>query len=217
MDNIKALVEKIDALEKKATPGPWAWDQRGEKINEWALGVAFDVNDNPLVGRFDNEDAVYVEQVCQTEGATVNYADADLICALRNAWPELKAALAPLAEPAGMPGAYEISEAIESAEASGRTRDAAVMRGFRSALERSRLLNKFCNEEIGKLTARAEASEMDARFLRLLRDKTHDLCEKPSVPNDGELCIAEWDDDWSEWRPARNLDSALDAAGRSKE
>ena len=101
MSNIKALVERIDALEKRATPGPWAWDQRGEKINEWGLGVAFDANDNPLIGRFDAEDATYVEQVCQTEGATVNYADADLICALRNAWPDLKAALAPLAEPEG--------------------------------------------------------------------------------------------------------------------
>ena len=92
--DIKALVATIDALEAKATPGPWAWDQRGEKINEWGLGVAFDANDNPLAGRFDDEDAVYVEQVCQTEGATVNYADADLICALRNAWPDLKAATA---------------------------------------------------------------------------------------------------------------------------
>ena len=62
MDNIKSLVEKIDALEKGATKGPWEHEGR-------TCGFLEDMNNIILT------------------------------CALRNAWPELKAALAPLAEP----------------------------------------------------------------------------------------------------------------------
>lgn len=87
------LADRLESLGAEATYGPWAWDQRGEKINEWALGTAFDSNEKPLAGRFDDDDAIYDMQVCQTEGATVNYADPELICALRNNLPEIIAAL----------------------------------------------------------------------------------------------------------------------------
>ena len=87
------LADTLETLGAMATTGPWAWDQRGEKINEWGLGVAFDANEKPLSGRFTDEDAQYIEQVCQTEGATVNYDDPELICALRNNLPEIVAAL----------------------------------------------------------------------------------------------------------------------------
>lgn len=88
------LVKTIDALYEKATKGPWAWDQRGEKTNEWGLGVAFDKDDKPLSGRFDDDDAQYVEYVCSHERATCNYADPELICTLVNAWPQIRAHLA---------------------------------------------------------------------------------------------------------------------------
>lgn len=87
------LADELERLAAEVTPGPWAWDQRGEKINEWALGTAFDAHEKPLSGRFDDEDAIYDVQVCQTEGATVNYTDPALICALRNNLPEIIAAL----------------------------------------------------------------------------------------------------------------------------
>lgn len=91
--NHSELADKLEALAGKVTEGPWAWDQRGEKINEWGLGVAFDHTDKPLSGRFTDEDAQYVAEVCGTEGATVNYSDPDLICELRNNLPEIIAAL----------------------------------------------------------------------------------------------------------------------------
>jgi hypothetical protein len=87
------LADELERLGAAATEGPWAWDQRGEKINEWALGVACRADEQPISGRFTDDDAIYVEQVCQTEGATVNYADPDLICALRNNLPEIIEAL----------------------------------------------------------------------------------------------------------------------------
>lgn len=92
-ERANTLADRLEALGKKATDGPWAWDQRGEKVNEWGLGVAFTQDEKPISGRFDDEDAVYVEQVCQTEGATVNYTDPALICELRNNLPEIVAAL----------------------------------------------------------------------------------------------------------------------------
>ena len=213
MDKIKALVERIDALEKRATPGPWAWDQRGEKINEWGLGVALDANDNPLIGRFDAEDATYVEQVCQTEGATVNYADADLICTLRNAWPDLKAALAPLAEPVGMPvepPGYPLLLSF------------SVGSDGRAVAEYAKALRA----ELARVTARAEASERDAKRYRWLRD-TADLrfdCggwvigfenwlkaqgDFPRTPDDEPVSCEPLIVDAA-------IDTALDAAGKEK-
>lgn len=98
----EALRERLKKLDAKATSAPWAWDARGEKINEWGLGVAFDKDEKPLAGRFNDDDAVYAEQVCHTEGATVNYNDAELICALRNNLPMIIAALAEPDEPIDM-------------------------------------------------------------------------------------------------------------------
>src|SRR5690606_29888752 len=33
------LADELEALDRAATPAPWAWDQRGEKVNEWGMGV----------------------------------------------------------------------------------------------------------------------------------------------------------------------------------
>jgi len=87
------LADELEALWAQATPGPWAWDQRGEKVNEWALGTAFDENEQPLAGRFDDENAIYDEYVCSHEAATCNYKDPALICSLRNNLPTIIAAL----------------------------------------------------------------------------------------------------------------------------
>lgn len=87
------LANKIEKLAAEATPGPWAWDQRGEKVNEWALGTAFDARENPLAGHFTDENADYDEYVCSHEAATCNYGDPELICALRNNLPAIIAAL----------------------------------------------------------------------------------------------------------------------------
>jgi hypothetical protein len=113
------LADVLERLERKATIGPWAWDQRGEKINEWALGVAFDHSDKPLRGRFTDEDAQYVEQVCNTEGATVNYADPDLICELRNNLPEIIAALRSVAVSAIAPRILGIDKARPGGDYTG--------------------------------------------------------------------------------------------------
>jgi hypothetical protein len=88
-----ALADELEALHAKATAGPWAWDQRGEKINEWGLGIAMKADEQPYVGHFKDEDALYVEYVCSHEAATCNYSDPALICAVRNNLPTIIAAL----------------------------------------------------------------------------------------------------------------------------
>jgi hypothetical protein len=95
-EGLRELIAELDVLEANATPGPWAWDSRGEKVNEWALGTAFDKNGQPLSGRFTDDDAIYDEYVCSHEAATVNYTDPEFICALRNAYPKLREAAAAL-------------------------------------------------------------------------------------------------------------------------
>lgn len=92
-DGRSKLADVLEQLGAEATEAPWAWDQRGEKINEWGLGIALRSDETPIAGRFTEEDVQYVEQVCQTEGATVNYSDPDLICTLRNNLPDIIAAL----------------------------------------------------------------------------------------------------------------------------
>lgn len=86
--------EGLKALEAKATSAPWAWDQRGEKINEWAMGKAFKGVDAeiPIAGFFDGEDTVYDRYVCSHEDTTCNYNDPHLIAGLRNAFPAILAA-----------------------------------------------------------------------------------------------------------------------------
>lgn len=93
MSELSRMIDELDALEAKATPGPWAWDQRGEKTNEWGLGIAMRSDESRISGRFTDEDAIYDEYICSHEAATCNYSDPDLICALRNAWPTIRTAL----------------------------------------------------------------------------------------------------------------------------
>lgn len=109
---IEALVAEIDALERKATPGPWAWDQRGEKTNEWGLGVAMRADDTEISGLFKDEDAIYVEYVCSHEAATCNYDDPEFICAFRNAWPLLREALQTAQKPNPPNDAVAVREAL---------------------------------------------------------------------------------------------------------
>ncbi len=78
------FADELERLGREATPGPWAWDQRGEKINEWGLGVALAQDESPIAGHFDDENAQYVEYVCGHEAATCNYSDPALITMLRN-------------------------------------------------------------------------------------------------------------------------------------
>lgn len=87
------LADELEALDRAATPAPWAWDQRGEKINEWGMGVALKVDETPIAGRFTDEDVDYVEYVCSHEAATCNYNDPALIAYMRNNLPAIIAAL----------------------------------------------------------------------------------------------------------------------------
>ena len=114
-DALQALASELEALDRSATEAPWAWDQRGEKVNEWGMGVAFTKDEKPIVGYFKDEDAIYVEQVCSTEGATLNYNDPKLICALRNnlsAIIEALRAAPPSSEPVAHPKLLESAAAM---------------------------------------------------------------------------------------------------------
>jgi hypothetical protein len=89
------------AIVEAATPGPWAWEEYGEKENCFHVGVAFDKNEQQLSGHVETEHCedteadgpIFVEDVIwgtpigSMEGATVNYADAAFIAAARNRWP----------------------------------------------------------------------------------------------------------------------------------
>ena len=68
-------------------PGPWAWDERGDKHSEWGLGTAYRLQDGvevPIAGMFTDEGVLYDEYVCSHEAAIGNYKDPELITALRN-------------------------------------------------------------------------------------------------------------------------------------
>lgn len=91
---------ELRRLHEAATPAPWAWEQYGEKENCYHVGVAYDKNDKPVAGhvqteRYDEDADVFIEDILwrgyigDLEGATVNYEDAELICAARNALPAL--------------------------------------------------------------------------------------------------------------------------------
>ena len=71
------------------TEGPWAWMRIGEKINGYVVGVACDRNGKQLSGYIDDQldmvdGVIYKSDVGDREGATVNYADAELISAAPN-------------------------------------------------------------------------------------------------------------------------------------
>ena len=85
-------IEKLERLLAEATPGPWAWDERGDKVSEWGLGTAYRLQDGvevPVSGMFTDEGVLYDEYVCSHEAATGNYKDPELITVLRNLAPSL--------------------------------------------------------------------------------------------------------------------------------
>ena len=92
MSDIKSLVATIDALAEKATKG-----------EEWTFGArylcAHTIKDSLAIAEYINL-AQRLDDQYDGEQWNANMA---FIAALRNAWPDLKAALAPLAEPVGMP------------------------------------------------------------------------------------------------------------------
>jgi hypothetical protein len=88
-------IERRLELCRKATPGPWAWGQYGEKENCFHIGIAVDKDNNPVSGQtetepYDEEKDMFVESVFwgqsigNNEGAVVNYNDADFITDSRN-------------------------------------------------------------------------------------------------------------------------------------
>jgi hypothetical protein len=83
---MKLDLDAIKARADAATPGPWAWDNRGDKCDDIQLGVACDAKENPLTGYFDDDDAIYVEQVAESLSRA---ADADFIAHARTDVPAL--------------------------------------------------------------------------------------------------------------------------------
>ncbi len=92
-------IAEMDGRCKKATEGPWAWDQYGEKVNAFLVGVAIGKDGAACNGRveterYDPDGNVFVEEVLwctvlgQKEGATVNYDDAAFIAHARTDLPE---------------------------------------------------------------------------------------------------------------------------------
>jgi len=99
----KEIFKKIDEIKKrveKATYGPWAWEQYGEKVNCCRIGIAADKDGNSVEGhvktdRYDLDSEIFIEDILwrddigYKEGAVVNYDDADFIAHARTDIPFL--------------------------------------------------------------------------------------------------------------------------------
>ena len=83
---------------EKATPGPWAWEQYGEKSNNFHVGIAVDKHDQPVYGQtetmpYDEDKDLFVEEIIwhdsigDSQETNCNYDDAAFICAARTRWP----------------------------------------------------------------------------------------------------------------------------------
>lgn len=71
-------LDKLEALYRQATPGPWSWEAVGEKDNSWCLGVECE--------------GEVVDWVAQS-GSAENLADPALIVAMHGALPAIIAEL----------------------------------------------------------------------------------------------------------------------------
>jgi hypothetical protein len=65
-------LKEIQRRYEAATPGPWAWEDYGEKDNNFHIGVALDKQDKQLTGRvqterYDEDADVFVEDVLWRE------------------------------------------------------------------------------------------------------------------------------------------------------
>ena len=101
---MKLYRETVEKLLKEATPGPWGWEQPGEKENGFCVW-GFEPPTRGLVqppyddnGDYNEDAPVTVDFVCEQWGATVNYTDAALIAAapdlaraLLDAWNKIDA------------------------------------------------------------------------------------------------------------------------------
>ena len=85
-------IAEIRARESKATLGPWAWDNRGDKCDEIQIGAAVGEDDLPIKGEIpdDNTKVVYIEGIAE---AVNSNADADFIAHARQDIPDLLDAL----------------------------------------------------------------------------------------------------------------------------
>jgi hypothetical protein len=97
MTNLEQWIADAEARAEKATEGPWAWELVGEKSACFHVGVAFDKNDKPVLGRteterYDEEKDIFVEDVIWREHVgenedNPNLADADFIAHARTDQP----------------------------------------------------------------------------------------------------------------------------------
>lgn len=98
MTDPSKLAEELERLHTEATPGPWSWDNRGEKCNDIHIGTACSAcssdSDELLSGYFDDENAVYIDHVAEVRGGP---ADARLIVDTINSLPTIIALLRELA------------------------------------------------------------------------------------------------------------------------
>ena len=92
-DDAHPLPSQTQEVEKEAarllqdiTPGPWAWEWIAEKLNEWAVGQAFDKDGKPIEGRLPEgewlEDTIIERRlVGMNETGHARAADAEFIAA----------------------------------------------------------------------------------------------------------------------------------------
>jgi len=92
-------LQEIKERCNKATEGPWAWGQIGEKINGYVVGIAIHEDETFHSGYLDenkiDEDGDFVEDVLrfsyigEHEASTCNYGDPDFISHARTDEPKL--------------------------------------------------------------------------------------------------------------------------------
>lgn len=87
-------VAELKRAFKNTTPGPWAWDNRGEKCSDIQIGTAVHAHTDAVlsgdISNLDVDDIIYDASVA---GELANQFDARFIVAFFNLWPKLLARL----------------------------------------------------------------------------------------------------------------------------
>jgi len=93
-DELRAIEERWE----RATPGPWAWDSRGDKENDVQIGVVVDHN-GVQVGGFveEDDDCIYTDGVAFIDGGN-EHGNAEAIASARTDVPALVAEVRRLRE-----------------------------------------------------------------------------------------------------------------------
>ena len=187
MKDIKALVSTIGALYEKAIEGmPARWKSHCILPSEHATRL-HTIQDDENPPCYIIADGLYERH-------------GQWLVAIHNAWPELKAALAPLAEPVVVPGVDDMITRLRRNPAGvafdTERKCADMLEALRAELARVLAAHKGLMAEadrrLDEATARAEASERAlAEINRLRRHPGHPSWDEPG--------------------------SALDAAGRDGE